>query len=875
MKFLLPIFIFFFCFSATSHGQLSDDFSDGDLSNDPSWLGQTDLFTVNAGELQLFDQMPGSSNTSTLYLPAPTSLDAATTWQFLVRLDFSPSASNYARVYLASSSSDLNGPLDGYFVRVGGISGSDDALELVRQDGTSETILLSGTSGAVGGDPAIARVEVTRTVDGTWSLAADYSGGTDFVLEGTATDATYSFGDYFGLVCFYTSTRAESFFFDDFLIDPLFTDTEGPLLLMAAADDPNAVFLSFNEPLDPATAEVPANYEVNVGIGQPFEATLVPGDPSQVVLLLPAPLEDQNTYEVTATGITDVLGNSSGPQSVLFTFLNLQEGLPYEVLINEIFADPSPAIGLPEVEFVELYNRSGKTIDLEGWTFSDGGSPAVFPAAIIPPGGFLILTEAGEESLLAPYGQVLGLEGFPGLNNGGDDLVVTNIFGETIHAVSYSSEWYRESDKDDGGWTLEMINPLQPCAGGTNWRASENLLGGTPGSANSILTEVIDEEGPVLDRIFPETPGQGRLTFSEDVAASIASDLTQYQMEGVSITSATVDPIRQEEVVLTWSPDLVPGDLYTLEVKAGMADCQLNENMEVQTIDFGLPAKPEPGDVVINELLYLPEVGGDDFVELYNQSGKLLNLNDLILGNIQGSSDSIAPVDVDFLFFPGTYVVLTESPADIRGRYEVPRPEWLVMSDLPTFSSPAGNVTVYAEVQPGVPEVIDAFDYSDELHNELLDETRGVSLERINPMGESEDAGNWHSAAATAGYATPTGPNSQLQQLAESPENAFQLVNDRFSPDNDGYEDVLLLQYALDQPGYVSNIKVFDAYGRWTADLAQNLVLGSEGQLKWDGQDGNGQRARLGIYVIWIELFHPDGTVRQEKHSCVLAGQLD
>ena len=62
--------------------QLQDDFSDGDFTNTPEWLGDVDIFTVSNAELQLLDPAPAANNTAVLYLPAATTSDAFTTWEF-------------------------------------------------------------------------------------------------------------------------------------------------------------------------------------------------------------------------------------------------------------------------------------------------------------------------------------------------------------------------------------------------------------------------------------------------------------------------------------------------------------------------------------------------------------------------------------------------------------------------------------------------------------------------------------------------------------------------------------------------------------------------------------------------------------------------
>ena len=210
--------------------QVSDNFSDGNIDQNPQWLGNTEAFQVENEMLQLNDIAPESSNTSFLYIQAPTDISRATTWEFSFQLDFAPSASNFAKVYLTSSNTDLTGPLDGYFIKIGGISGSDDAIELYKQQGEDETLLISGTTGAVGSNPAVARVRVTRSTEGIWELFADYDGGENFTSEGQVTENSISSGLVFGFVCIYTSTRSDLFKFDDVFVDPIIIDETPPSL---------------------------------------------------------------------------------------------------------------------------------------------------------------------------------------------------------------------------------------------------------------------------------------------------------------------------------------------------------------------------------------------------------------------------------------------------------------------------------------------------------------------------------------------------------------------------------------------------------------------------------------------------------------------
>ncbi|HHH50463.1 MAG TPA: hypothetical protein ENK52_05755, partial [Saprospiraceae bacterium] len=136
------------------------------------------------------------------------------------------------------------------------------------------------------------------------------------------------------------------------------------------------------------------------------------------------------------------------------------------------------------------------------------------------------------------------------------------------------------------------------------------------------------------------------------------------------------------------------------------------------------------------------------------------------------------------------------------------------------------------------------------------------------------DANNWHSAAKTAGYATPGYVNSQFIQQNNSADELISLENKTFSPDGDGFKDFLLIHFNADQAGYLANIKIFDANGRLVKDFLHNELLGTSANFKWDGTTNEGIKARLGIYIIWIELFQPNGELRQLKRTCVVAGQL-
>jgi len=845
--------------------QLADDFSDGDFTNDPEWLGDTGKFAVNNGELQLQDTDAG---TSQLYVPAATSTEEATTWRFYIRLEFAPSASNNARVYLNADANDLLGDLQGYYLQIGGISGDQDALELYRQDGSSETLLISGQAGALGAAPAEVRVQVQRSAAGAWTLAADYSGGTDFVTEGTATDDTYNMGSFFGWVCDYTSTRSDLFFLDDVLVDPLFVDTTPPTLQSASADNAFTVNARFNEPLDPVSANDASRYSLSPSVDV-VEAELQ-SDLSTVRLSLGDAMENLQSYTLTVDGVADAEGNIAAAQSQDFTFVQVAEAEAGDLIITELMPDPTPPRGLPETEYLEIYNRSDKVIDLSTLGVASGGSPEALPEVLLLPGEYVTVCDEEFADAFAAFGKTAAVASFPTLSNSGDEAAIVRLGGPVLFELSYTDDWYQDPSRSDGGYSLELIGLEGPydCPG--NWRAAATDVGGTPGQANSVLGSATDQTAPLLLRAAPESELEVRLTFSEVMDEMSAGALANYQFEPALAIMDVILLAGRTEALLVLSEPLQLGTAYTLTVEEAVQDC-IGNGIASNTTLVGLAEAAEAQDVVVNEILFDPNTGGSDFVELYNRSDKIIDLFNLQLLNTRKMSGDVeGRVDGNLLIFPGQYLVITEDPDNISMEYKVPEPANLVLNDLPSLDNDEGNLTLRLN---GV--TLDSFDYFDDYHYALLDDKEGVSLERVSPDAPTQDAGNWHSAASTVGFATPTGPNSQFfAQPGELP-NIINIPNRRFSPDGDGFEDVLLVNYETNQPGYTLNLWVFDAAGREIARLQNNEILANRGTLKWDGVAADGSPARAGIYVLFFELFTPDGTVERQKEAVVLAGQLD
>lgn len=848
--------------------QWSDDFTDGDILMGTAWQGDVSHFVVNISkELQL---MAPQAGTSQLYTQQP--IPDSTIWSFLIKLDFSPSTSNALKLILQADQPDLT-MASGYLLDIGE-TGSQDAIRFYRLDSGTPVLLATGSPGAMGGSTAICRGRISRSASGKWAMEADYTGGQNLQPDWTAQDDTYAgtSSGVFGPVCIYTATRTDKFFFDDFRIEAPVPDDVPPGISSLNVVDNQEVVVLFSEPLHELEASDPTHFHLAPGLGTPALAEWSIAKPAEVRLVWSATMTPFTDYQLEAYKMTDTAGNVADTLRIDFPFLISRKPVPGEIVINEIMADPTPAIALPDVEFVEVYNTTAEGLDLEGMNLSTASSTGTLPAFILPPKSYLILTRVADVPLFSGFGQVLGVTGFPSLTNEGAQLRLLTAIGEVIDEVNYLDDWHASSTKRDGGWSLELMDPSRRCDLNGNWSSSINPAGGTPGSLNSIFQSNPDTTGPRLLQIWPETPSRLILDFDERVDADPQTDWFDI-LPAIEIDQAT-RLANGLQIQLDLAEPLLPGVFYQVSSLDELRDCQGNRSDRSWLRTVVLPQQLEPGDILLSEILFDPPVDGADFVEIVNISDKYLSLEHLLIGNLQPGNESVKPVQLKVLFFPGEHVVLTSDTTFVRTTWSKTNAQLIHQIIVPSWANENGNVTLFHQNGPDL-VLLDGFDYTMDMHHPLLDDPEGVSLERVSFEQPANLPANWQSAAEDAGFATPTLLNSQNREIKTDPGEGFTIESDIFSPDGDGWQDALIIRYQLEESGQILNLKIFDRDGRFVKDLANTQYLGRDGFLVWNGDLDGGQAAGPGIYVLWFERYRLDGRVDHFKRTAVLALPLD
>lgn len=531
-----------------------------------------------------------------------------------------------------------------------------------------------------------------------------------------------------------------------------------------------------------------------------------------------------------------------------------------DIVFNELMVDPTPTVLLPEEEYVEFYNRSEFEIDLTGWWVEVNGQAHLFNGLKVQSHGpgESFFTEQPPSFTLAPEAYLVITE--INLPNEGATLSLYSEKGVLIHALRYELSRNTPAWKRDGGWSLETPDPDQVCNFSALWEFSLNPRGGTPGFINSLDTDLDDVSPPVfLFAGYGSGPlcqsGKMQFYYSEPVhLKSLDKDYFMAQPGNIVADSFKFQvPIADQLDV--WFPEtLQQRPKFKVEIPA-LADCagNLSHRYELQA---GRVSEIRSGSLLINEIMYDPALGAPEFIELYIPEEGFYDLRDLALDVVTDGSLTIKPValsDCSRIVSAREFVVLTRDQLLLMDAYNLELSgRWIGVKSMDGLPDSGG--TVYLTDRAG--SVVDKADYGDQMHMELIDVTKGISLERISYKRSGTDLENWHSAASIEGYSTPGRENSQA--IKDSWVNELIEVEPKvFSPDNNGFQDQLKIGISPGNQGWIVNMWIIDLDGRTIWTLANNHLAGTSVTYTWDGMMGDGQMAHEGIYVLFVKGYHP------------------
>lgn len=285
--------------------------------------------------------------------------------------------------------------------------------------------------------------------------------------------------------------------------------------------------------------------------------------------------------------------------------------------------------------------------------------------------------------------------------------------------------------------------------------------------------------------------------------------------------------------------------------------------------------KPAIGDIIINEILFNSSDFTEEFVELFNKTDEKFDLSGLKITTrkTDGTINTGATIPGNTTISPKGFLAFCKTPSADSLHYGCPEESSFVsMNSWQTLNNNGATILFCNAAKD---TIYDELTYSPTWHHPLIKNEKDVSLERINPELPTQNQDSWHSASSEVNYGTPGYRNSQYLDIdAIEKTKECWIESESFSPNNDGFEDVLFMYYRLQENGWMANITIFDAGGQKIKSLYKSYLLSAEGVLLWDGKTDDNKLANIGLYVIYVELFNANkGETKRYKLVCVVSGR--
>lgn len=787
--------------------------------------------------------------------------DATASWQFDLRYSFTPSGNNHWAIFLTDNNlpDDIGNIKDGLILGVNYEGNSDELMIWYRREGVLTELLNTGFNWQENISKEMkVRFWLSKDISGKFLLQIDTANSNWIPLGefNTSSLATYN---AFTLFYKYTATYDQGLWLDNILIEGLFNpDTSPPAVKSVYVLSPLLIEIEFDELVLQSQED---DWCVD-GVGCGSSSNQIT---SILKLELPNPLVPGNDYILHIPEIEDIYSNKIPGAD---RQINFYYPRAYDIVINEVMADPNPTVLLPDAEYTELYNTSNKELTIKDWKLTVNNKRIQLPALNIQPDEYLLLADFDWVDSFITTIQKCGIENFPALNNTGAQIILCDASGRLIHSVNYFDDWHHDTEKKQGGWSLEIIDPNKPCIISQNWSSSEDYRGGTPGERNSVFEVENIGSTPELWRAAITEENKLMLYFSEPLDSFSSRSVDYYFVDkgighptGINESWPLVSNIE-----LSFEEEFSKNEVYEINLTSDVCNCSGISLAYPGSKTFRIPGAADSAAILINEILFDPEPDHTEFIELYNNSAHTIDLKNFrfVAGDPEDSTGVITgeywPLDA------GDYALLA------RDYYGIDEPEIfsesakiICMPDMPRLTNDGTLLYLYTNIGT----ISDIAEYSPDSHHEILIESEGVSLERRSPDRSGMDRETWHSASSDAGYMTPAAPNSQSEELEVN--CTVEINPESITPNRGGINESLEIHYQLDESGYMGQIFIFDIQGRRKRKLVDGILLGTEGILEFDGRGEDGLLLSTGYYILFFNAYHENGKRFTKKLSFVVA----
>lgn len=583
---VLTLLLLTFSASCVRAQAITDGFADGNFLA-PFWEGDTTVYEINDGFLVLGESNPGQRKIN-LQLPLREFADTIDI-EFLVEMDVQVDGNNEVVVgFLNDFPPNQWG--SGFSIDIVSNSNFPGNIYGFFRDFDVGGLILEGEPGRLLTDSLRVRIQLRRLPSGIfidineerefydWIFSADYSGGADFVPQ----DTFQAFSDYLPNNMFVQLLEEEPTgkvrVGEMQVINRYEIDTIGPQLLEGSFPDYQSIELLFDDTLDQFSAPFLVNYALNI---PDINIVAVEVGLKSVVLQTDNPFTFNEPVEVTVIRIMDDDGYISFDQVWSAPFQVVVAPFPGSIIITEVMFKPSPEGGLPESEYIELYNPldSGLNLNLAYLRAGNARTPR-FKDYVFPGKSYLVITDETFGAALVEDGVKAIGTSFPTLSNTASFISIQNL-GQSVSELRYTRNWHDDLERDNSGYSLEYtgLSGEDPECN-SNWKTSIDPLGGTPGLMNSHLLVLDTFAAEVIEATaeidFIE------ITFNEDIP-SLQFEITDFSISPeVPILSLDQDGTR----TFVLEANLEREVEYILTIQPNFTDCVGNVPAEALQVPF-------------------------------------------------------------------------------------------------------------------------------------------------------------------------------------------------------------------------------------------------------------------------------------------------
>ncbi len=366
---------------------------------------------------------------------------------------------------------------------------------------------------------------------------------------------------------------------------------------------------------------------------------------------------------------------------------------------------------------------------------------------------------------------------------------------------------------------------------------------------------------------------------SYQLIMTFSNDLDNVQTDNFVLSDGQI-PILCEftsdgrrNIMLTFADDFASDRKYSITI-LNLRN-SISEAIHDTRISFRYHALAY-GDLLINEVMYYPNVGEKRYVEVYNNSGSDVFLYGLTLRHHNAALDATksAMSQSHSILRDGEYAVLAADTASVSSVYGAPSEALAYCPGLPALNTGKGYVVLVSADG----EVLDSMYYEKSMHSTILQSVRGVALERVSVGEESLVTENWQSAQAEYGYATPGFRNSVSlvpdddeidEPLPELPSGeAVHMENQLIRPGD--MDRAMCISLNFRRMNVCVSASIFDDNGRPRRSLITQEMVYPGYEILWDARDDHGSFCKMGIYIVLIKAWDPTGWTKTYKLACVV-----